>query len=146
MTDDLVQFLRDRYDEDEQAARHAAAGPWTNQVGYIAGGPDGRVRVAQQAQAWNAGHIARHDPARVLADIDAKRQVLDLHGIVHRDVYWLDEEGEEGTDEIPVCGHCVPRHSYLPHHSKVPAGPCATVRLLALSYADHPDYRDEWRP
>jgi hypothetical protein len=24
--------------------------------------------------------------------------------------------------------------------------PCDTLKLLALPYADHPDYRDEWRP
>jgi hypothetical protein len=24
--------------------------------------------------------------------------------------------------------------------------PCETLRLLALPYADHPDYREEWRP
>ncbi len=82
----------------------------------------------------------------VLADVNSKRRLLDLHRLVHRDVYWLDEDGEEGTDEIPVCGHCVPRHSYLPHHSAVPEGPCATVRLLALDYADRPGYRKEWRP
>lgn len=25
-------------------------------------------------------------------------------------------------------------------------GYCRTAKLLALPYADHPDYRDEWRP
>jgi hypothetical protein len=24
--------------------------------------------------------------------------------------------------------------------------PCWTARLLALPYASHPDYREEWRP
>jgi hypothetical protein len=24
--------------------------------------------------------------------------------------------------------------------------PCQTLRLLALPYADHPDYRPEWKP
>jgi hypothetical protein len=24
--------------------------------------------------------------------------------------------------------------------------PCDTVRLLAIVFADHPDYRNEWRP
>lgn len=26
------------------------------------------------------------------------------------------------------------------------AYPCETLMLLALPYADHPDYREEWRP
>jgi hypothetical protein len=25
-------------------------------------------------------------------------------------------------------------------------GPCNTLRLLALRYADHPDYREKWTP
>jgi hypothetical protein len=81
-----------------------------------------------------------------LGEDDSKRRLLDLHALVHRNVYWLDEDGEEGTDEIPVCGHCVPRHSYLPHRDAVPEGPCVTIRSLALSYADRPGYREEWRP
>lgn len=32
---------------------------------------------------------------------------------------------------------------FLRGHSRHAEG---TLRLLALSYADHPDYREEWRP
>ncbi|MFC8002926.1 DUF6221 family protein [Streptomyces olivaceus] len=85
-------------------------------------------------------------PARVSREIAAKHQLLDLHGLVHRDLIWVDENSEERTAEIPVCGHCVPRHSSFPHPSAVPQGPCTTLRLLALPYADRPGYRPDWRP
>lgn len=154
--DDLVQWLGAQLDEDERIARAATAGPWSRMGQRVLdpSPPSDRLGVgmavghAAASADFNetADHIAAWDPARVLREIDAKRRLLDLHGLVHRDVYWLAEDGEEETDEIPVCGHCVPRHSYLPHHSKVPEGVCDTVRLLALSYADRPGYREEWRP
>lgn len=78
--DDLITWLRDQIDDDERAARTAACGPWrqgTGGGGYVLGGPNGQFVIAAQSQAWNAGHIARHDPARVLAEVDAKRRRLD---------------------------------------------------------------------
>lgn len=130
--DDLVAFLRARLDEDEAAARAASAGPWVQQVGYISGGPDGRVHVAQQAQAWNADHIARHDPARVLAEIDAKRRIVDLHAparpraLPHRE---------------PGCLTCTTAQVW---DTAAGEATCETLRLLALPYAGHPGYRETW--
>src|SRR6266576_4463664 len=80
---DLVAFLRARVDEDEAAARLAAreGGTWTQddpvrfpgaisslggQVVYDEGAPDEN----------QAPHIARHDPARVLREVEAKRAIL----------------------------------------------------------------------
>jgi hypothetical protein len=154
--DDLVQFLRARLDDDKQAARACASAPWEIEIPPM-------VHVSVQARRdnkWKWGrlgyvatverdedraHIARHDPARVLADVEAKRRLLELHGIMHREIGWLENGAEEGS-EIPVCGICVPKHSHYQRREDVPEGPCLTVRLLALPYADHPDYRDEWRP
>ncbi|MDT9688182.1 DUF6221 family protein [Streptomyces sp. P9(2023)] len=100
--DDLIAFLRARLDEDEQTARAASDG-W-----YL--------YDPEQAIAFvpveDTQHIARHTPARVLAEVDAKRRILnDLWGGPDHEDMWA-------------------------HH----------IRLLALPYADHPDYRDEWRP
>ena len=36
--------------------------------------------MAAQTQQWNAEHIARHDPARVLRDVEAKRGMLGTLG------------------------------------------------------------------
>ena len=91
---DLVEFLRARLDEDEQAAQRANA-------------------MADHAWASSSDEVIRtargelgsfYDPARVLREVEVKREIVKLHGIVH------------------------------------------TLRLLAMPYADHPDYQQEWEP
>lgn len=131
----LVEFLRARLDEDEQAARAATAGPWyvddidqelrTADV-YAA---DGRVTSAYTepcCSVEDATHMARHDPARVLVEVEAKRRLLRSH---------YDYQG--------YCPRC---HDWQNKPVEREAYPCEVVRLLALPYADHPDYRQEWRP
>ncbi|MGW7195537.1 DUF6221 family protein [Streptomyces chryseus] len=155
MSDDLVDFLRARLDEDEQTARQATEGPWLAEFS----GETGNCVIPADAQstrewvattqlyaaAFDAGHIARHDPARVLAEVDAKRRIVAVHCIVYRSIGWL-EEGEEESSEIPVCALCVPRHAHYQRREDVPEGPCLTLGLLALPYADHASYREDWRP
>jgi hypothetical protein len=62
----------------------------------------------------------RFDPARVLREVEAKRRILDEHG--------------SGSDSCDA------------HDASMRSIPCDTLLLLALPYADHPDYREEWRP
>lgn len=76
-------------------------------------------------------HIARHDPARVLREVDAKRQLLALHAVDYRE----RPERVLGEVDDPFCAECVGERY-----------PCATIRLLALPYVDRPGYREEWRP
>lgn len=84
--DELVDFLRAQFDEEADEARAAGGDEWRRQdhpldtvaVYDSQGEPvvydEGEPSEAQQV------HIARHDPARVLRDVDAKRRVLDtLH-------------------------------------------------------------------
>lgn len=70
-------------------------------------------------------HIVRHDPARVLARCEADRRIAGEH-----------------HEYLGVCSHCVDPSG---EHQRE-AWPCVTLRYLALPYADHPDYREEWRP
>jgi hypothetical protein len=65
--------------------------------------------------ARQAAFIARHDPARVLREIDAKRRML----------IRCEEEMLSG----------IPR---LVHFAK------QTVREMALPYADRPGYKEDW--
>lgn len=58
---DLIAFLNARLDEDEAAARAAAEHPWT--------------RFGAQTAA-QVDHIARHDPARVLREVEARRAII----------------------------------------------------------------------
>lgn len=146
MSDDLVAFLKARLDEDEQAARSAAPGPWTYQdIESVGGGRicdptvaianvdwdveqvDPRIRrFRPAAEADGTGeHIARHDPARVLAEVAAKRMIVDC---------WQ-------TAQINVR---VDRDDYSKGYA---AAFERVLRDMARVYSRHPDYRDlEWSP
>jgi hypothetical protein len=132
----LVEFLRAREAEREQAAQAALQGPWVrgtereHLVDHVLYGQSswsghlGQVanfEVAHNGEA-NVVHIARHDPAWVLHDVAIKRRIIDTH-----------EGSHECPSEYDNCGWAV--------------GDCTTLRLLALSEAGHPDYRaEEWKP
>ncbi|MFF4433630.1 DUF6221 family protein, partial [Streptomyces sp. NPDC001513] len=66
-----------------------------------------------------ADHIARFDPARVMTEVDAKRAIVDAY------------DGSPGSDDATATSH---------------EGLHTAVLLLASVYADHADYREEWRP
>ncbi len=108
---DLVTFLRARLDEDETVSR-AALGPTV----LIA---DDKLRPAPD----QATHVRRHDPARVLREVEAKRRIVDRYADV--------QDGWVAMDECPDC--LFPGARWL-------------LQTLALSYSDHPDYRPEWAP
>lgn len=104
---DLVKFLRARLDKDEQVARDTQPACFAVKV-------LGLVLVVD-----NLRHVLRHDPDRVLAEVGAKRWIIDLHSAEpgqHPDFCWHDKH------ELP----------------------CPTLRLLALPYADHPSYDPGW--
>ena len=65
-------------------------------------------------------HVARHSPARVVAEVQVKRRLLGMHAQV---------------DDFGRCQAC---------GESVGNGGCTTLRLLATPYADHPAYRREW--
>jgi hypothetical protein len=141
--DDLVEFLRARLDEDEADAAAASPGPWhvnAEQDEVLAADgitvADGFALSNQQLRA-TACHIARHDPARVLREVEAKRQVLKLH----ERATLRAGGGAKYFDTTTVCRSCEPSYQF-PELS----WPCTTLRLFALPYADHPEYRDDWRP
>ena len=124
MSDDLVQFLRDRYDEEAADARAAKPGPWHADGGsvYATHPVDEVVDYTESAD-----HIARQDPARTLRRIEAERLLLKRYD-------------EPETDPR------LPR-SLNKLTASVQRQVLAEVfRVLALPYAGHPDYRDEWRP
>jgi hypothetical protein len=137
--DDLVQFLRDRLNEDEALALEAPQGPWhignavdPTQLCHVHTFPGARV-VADGLNWLVAEHIARHDPARVLAEVEAKRQLLDEHKPARPEYLPRRELG---------CMTCSTAQAW---DAKANAANCLTLRLLALPYADHPDYREDWR-
>lgn len=109
----LVEFLLARLTEDEAAAerlrRPSEGDPWGWQPKGVTTNDAGRVEIS---------------PARVLADVEAKRRIVDLH--------------YEVTSDSGYCVVCVTNdYTDEPY-------PCPTIRALASVYRNHPDWREEW--
>lgn len=83
-------------------------------------------------------HAARHDPARVLREIEAKRRLLDLHEPAMNP--GRDSDDDDPSTWLPVCSTC------QVEIARPGDWPCEHLRLLALPYADRPGFREEWRP
>jgi hypothetical protein len=77
----------------------------------------------------NAAHIARHDPARVLAQCAAIRRAMAEHP-EDDDGYCTDNQ------DIGV--------GWRLEHGCGWLYPCPTVRALASIWADHPDFDPAW--
>ncbi|QVQ51312.1 hypothetical protein J4H86_21220 [Spiractinospora alimapuensis] len=146
---DIVEFLRARLDDDEQAAHLAAAqarheqwsayGSAEEEVWSVgAPHPDhpdgskwyrlGGTLLRQSGHRHLAEHVARHDPERVLREIAAKRQIIDLAAEASGLDMSVDTDrrvGDRDAAEEPYIGDRILRH-------------------LAAGYQDHPDYRQEW--
>jgi hypothetical protein len=117
----LAEWLLAQLDEDERVAR-------------------GAVRWSEGAAEWASvgepdyEHIARHDPARVLAEVAAKRLQIEQ---TFR--YEAKIDGEWGcchTSGEIRSGAC----------EATPVNEIEMLRLLALPYADRPGYRQDWAP
>lgn len=146
----LTDFLLARIAEDELVARAATPAPWVDRPmgsegsDVIAGGNTVLTarRPARCREFADATHIARHDPARVLAECEAKRQIMELHP-VYRGAR-IQPVSTDGVDFGCEACHALDR---LHSDSLIEAlGYCDTLTALAAPYADHPDYNDAWRP
>jgi hypothetical protein len=155
--DDLVRWLGEQLGEDERIARAAAhlrsgttadgerwhvSGSHADDGGtywsVTTASPDlDRIPAVEMVGSGMSGggahteevaaHITEWDPARVLREIDAKRQIAEQHRPV-------------GYGNVCL-SYC---HTRTP--SEPQTWPCLTLRLLALPYAGRPGYREEWRP
>lgn len=168
---DLVEFLRARLAEDEEAARAATPGPWWHHPGKQWLGPEAFEKydlrqgeefvgyggphpftgaVCSTGPAGNmqgmkdAAHIARHDPARVLAEVEAKRRIVEDYASALADRKAIRAEMRKvlHTD----------RDAFSKLHRQEGAliykteGLAPILRILATVFADHPGYRPEWAP
>lgn len=116
---DIAEFLLARVAEDEAVAREAA-GPEV--FDWRIGDYFGDLRV-QDTDSFSEQLLI--NPTRVLAECEAKRQIAEWHTGVH-DCNGVDWEANDMGGEGWIG--------------------CPTLRLLAVPYADHPDYRSEWKP
>ena len=136
----MIEFLLARIAEDEAVARTLLRDleMQIEAYGFVAdkGGPFTPSRMLA-AQLWahydgqtqwrnfaRGQHIATlASPARVLAECEAKRRIVELHS------------SQQGM-RYGYCEQCWDGNTPLPY-------PCLTLRILAQPYAEHPDYRVE---
>lgn len=140
MTDQLVAFLKARLDEDAETARHAhrrSVGRWhsgshpdyaeeyeSSGKGVVDDNDETVVYDEGSPNQWQSEHIARHDPERVLAEVEAKRQIVsNLSKVIEEGETYKGPDYYEGVDACEL-----------------------TLKLLALPYAAHPSYDEAWRP
>lgn len=125
----MIGFLIARIDEDEAVAAWfrndlGVSKRWRcDEIGGVIrtvgptefGLPD---VIAEAVSHLDAEHMARYDPARVLADCASKRQVVEACRVDHEDSLTSGDDGITLATEV-LC-------------------------LLALPYSDHPDYDRAW--
>jgi hypothetical protein len=108
-TTTLTEFLLARIAEDEGTAIYA------------------QTRYDLEPEDWGGWwfghqqHYSRYDPARVIAECEAKRRIVERHANSGASGCYICAEAEREQVE------------------------CVEQRILAAVYADHPDYREEWR-
>jgi uncharacterized protein DUF6221 len=135
---DLVEFLTARLGEDEQSA-HGAEGSLGRLNMAWSFPPDGDLSgrvlardhyvMIPKGTTTIAQHIARHAPARVLREVEAKRRILDRHALSRA----------EGDPERPWVNQDDCQYDGEPW-------PCPDLLDLAAAYADHADFQEDWRP
>lgn len=102
----LVEFLLARIAEDETAAER------------------GRRHNARETYANDNYGYLLVDPARVLAECGAKRQIIEDYEVLHADYRVTHDQTTEAR-----------RFQAL-----------VAIGRLAAAYSDHPDYDETWRP
>ena len=123
----LAEFLLARIAEDEAAARAGISSQADPENGWGLIEYQGMAglslspHVGHVHERVQGEHIIRWHPARVLAECEAKRRIVAMQA--------------ENDDQ---------RHQPGFHYkAQMIEG---VLRSLALPYADHPDYRESWRP
>lgn len=115
--DDLMAFVYARLDKEEASALTASGDPDCGVWAATGDGVDFDQYEVGGIHPATAAHIVRHDPAKVLRDVQARRTTL----------VRCQEEMLSG----------IPR---LVWFAKM------TVWEMAQRWADHDDFNEDWRP
>lgn len=140
----LIEFFAAQLDEDEEAAKrvrqpyrlYACADgcieeptrvddPYGPANGEYQQWGDGEDRLPNHHNSWTL----IYDPARALAEVAAKREIIRLYEETLVAIETFEGHGVEAQ------AHQVAAESYL-----------NVVRIHAAVYAGRPGYREEWRP
>lgn len=143
----LTEFLLARIAEDEAVAQKAGGDEWeyaaccgamqiqTVRVDGTLGYEQHRAitrdyeGLSDSVEEDAGPHVARHDPARVLTECEAKRRIVE----------------EWRTFSKVNASHSTPLPQALTSAGIV-VGLDRALRTLASAYADHSDYLPEWKP
>lgn len=145
-----AEFVAARLAEWETAAQAATRGGWVAITIYVDRAEVhrtwGRVNeswsLAAVHAAADAEHMAMHDPATVLAQVEAQRLILARYAYVEGEV-------EAATDRTHAAIAHAPS-AIAANHTQADAmrGILVTldlmVRTLAAQWPDHYDYQREW--
>lgn len=117
---DLVEFLRARLNEDERLA----------QAGRVEGDlfidfKPSNGDEKHPGEAALLAHIGNWDPARVLAEVETKRRIIDY------------------CESAIEAGEVKPGSTWNDDAAGAEVG-VAVLHLMASPYADHPDYDRAW--
>ncbi len=127
----ITEFLQGRFAEERDDA--LALEPVYD--GLVA-----TIHTSRIAMYALAPHFAHWDPARVIAECEAKQRLLDLHPTYAQEPYRI-EGGQMYYPPDPYYCDCQCPDGIIQGHE-----PCPTKRFLALPYVNDRDYREEWRP
>lgn len=144
---EMIAWLRAQLDAEERIAREPTAPNWHYSPplggdGYL--DFEGSFEVGEQEVETRGfdpddlAHIADHDPARVLRQVQAHRAILDEHQPAEG---WAHGPGTN-MDRGQVCGTCAGTDRF--EDLVGVTFPCATLRLIASIYSDRDGYRQEW--
>lgn len=117
-TDEVVEpqpGLQTYVDDDRAGVSLRSTETFPATVGDL---PQFALHIVDTVPSAVGGHIIRHDPARVLAEVEAKRKVVRI--------------AEAARDFAPTftTGFAAKLED--------------TLRLFAQAYREHPDFRPEW--
>ena len=137
---DIAAFLSARLDEDEALARQAAqvAGPdwtwktevpegWDAPTDYVISPAGALLLDTMGGIEGEAPHVARHDPARVLREVEAKRNILARY----EDCLTRQEDQD---------------YPYAPAAEQAREYEDFVLPNLVAAWSDHPDYDQDWTP
>ncbi|MFC6017817.1 DUF6221 family protein [Plantactinospora solaniradicis] len=139
---DLIPWICAQLDEDERVALAVRDQRWVYRRSYdnAADQTDHVLIIGDRAVGADFGddplrpteaeHAALHDPARVLAEVAAKRRIIDRHQPI------------EIIDAL-YCTHCGVLGG---QRARDVNWPCPEILDAAAPYADREGYREEWRP
>jgi hypothetical protein len=120
----LDEFVLARIAEDKRIAADAAAVSGREDWDGSEGGPGAPLA---------AEHVAHFDPGRVLAECAARRRLALVCREMGPDLHFLGTR-PEGLADFPLTPS--DQHELA----------ALTLALLAMPYAGHHDYSEEWRP